>query len=114
MDGSQKLPQRIFGTVADSLAAGRATPGLMLAIAAWMKYVSGIDEKGQVIEVKDPLAADLKAASEAADPVAAFLAMRQVFPADLAGNAEFKAALLAARDLLRANGAHEAVAVLAD
>jgi fructuronate reductase len=114
MDGSQKLPQRIFGTVADSLRAGRTTPGLMLAIAAWMKYVSGVDEKGQPIDVKDPLAAELRAASEAADPVAAFLALRQVFPADLAGNSEFKTALVAARDLLRANGAHEAVALLAD
>ncbi|MDZ4136050.1 MAG: mannitol dehydrogenase family protein, partial [Paracoccaceae bacterium] len=34
MDGSQKLPQRILGTRADTHAAGRASPGLTLAVAA--------------------------------------------------------------------------------
>ncbi len=44
MDGSQKLPQRILGTIADNLAAGRPSPGLSLAVAGWMRYVGGIDE----------------------------------------------------------------------
>lgn len=34
MDGSQKLPQRILGTLASNIEAGRRSPGLMLAIAA--------------------------------------------------------------------------------
>jgi fructuronate reductase len=85
----------------------------MLAIAAWMAYVSGLDEKGQMIEVKDPLADDLKASAEAVDPVAAFLSLRQVFPAELAGNATFKAALHEARSLLADKGAKGAVAILA-
>ena len=46
MDGSQKLPQRILGTLADNRAAGRPEPGLTLAVAAWMRYVGGIDETG--------------------------------------------------------------------
>ena len=112
MDGSQKLPQRILGTVSDNLAAGRACPGLMLAIAAWMKYVTGVDEKGQPIDVKDPLAAELKAAVTSPDPVAAILALRQVFPAELAGNAKFRASLIEARGLL-GQGARVAVANLA-
>ena len=41
MDGSQKLPQRILGTLADNRAAGRPSPGLTLAVAAWMRYVGG-------------------------------------------------------------------------
>ena len=44
MDGSQKLPQRILGTIADNRAAGRPCPGLTLAVAAWMRYVGGVDE----------------------------------------------------------------------
>jgi fructuronate reductase len=111
MDGSQKLPQRILGTVADNLKVGRACPGLMLAIAAWMKYVSGVDEKYQPIDVKDPLAAELKAAVTSPDPVSAILALRQVFPAILADNATFRAALVEARTLL-ATGAHAAVKAL--
>jgi fructuronate reductase len=88
MDGSQKLPQRILGTIADNLAAGRASPGLMLVVAAWMRYVGGVDEKGQPIEVKDPLAERLRGLSDAAETpagkVAALLSVREIFSADLA------------------------------
>ena len=88
MDGSQKLPQRILATVTETLQAGRDCPGLMLVIAAWMRYVGGVDEAGRPIEVKDPLAAELRALSDSApDPagkVAALLSQRAVFPAALA------------------------------
>jgi len=56
MDGSQKLPQRLLGTIRDRLAAGQAIDRLALGVAAWMRYVTGVDEKGAPIEVKDPLA----------------------------------------------------------
>src|SRR5690606_35649123 len=56
MDGSQKLPQRILATIAEARAAGRQVPGLTLAVAAWIRYVSGRDETGNPIEVRDPLA----------------------------------------------------------
>ncbi|WP_097031424.1 hypothetical protein [Cereibacter ovatus] len=39
MEGCQNLPQRILGWRAENLAAGRASPGLMLAVAGWMRYV---------------------------------------------------------------------------
>ena len=51
MDGSQKLPQRILGTIVEA-AAGRPVPWLTLAVAAWMRYTSGRGEDGQGIEVK--------------------------------------------------------------
>ncbi|MFN3294098.1 MAG: mannitol dehydrogenase family protein, partial [Gemmobacter sp.] len=84
MDGSQKLPQRILGTLAANLDAGRPSPGLMLAVAAWMRYVSGTDLQGNPIDVRDPLAAPLRAAATSADPVGAVLGLGQVFPASLA------------------------------
>lgn len=88
MDGSQKLPQRLLGTLEDSLAAGRAAPMLCLAVAAWMRYVGGTDEKGAPIDVKDPLAARLRHLSDAAqtpeDLVASLLSVREVFSAALA------------------------------
>ncbi len=84
MDGSQKLPQRILGTLADGLEAGRSVDGLLLVVAAWMRYVGGVDEAGAAIEVKDPLAPRLRALSEGADPVAALLSVREVFAPDLA------------------------------
>lgn len=94
MDGSQKLPQRILGTIADNIAAGRDSAGLILAVAAWMRYVGAVDETGLPIEVKDPMAARLKALSDAAPDTAgkarALLGVREVFPESLATNPAFR------------------------
>lgn len=57
MDGSQKLPQRLLGTIRDRLKAGAPIEHLALGVAAWMAYVAGTDEKGAAIDVRDPLAA---------------------------------------------------------
>ncbi|ARC90601.1 mannitol dehydrogenase [Rhodovulum sp. MB263] len=84
MDGSQKLPQRILATLSDNLVEGRASPGLILTVAAWMRYVGGIDEAGQPIDVRDPLAERLRVLSDGADTpegkVEALLSVREVFP----------------------------------
>jgi fructuronate reductase len=60
MDGSQKLPQRLLGTVRDRLARGLPVVRLSLGVAAWMRYVSGVDEQGGPIDVRDPLALRLQ------------------------------------------------------
>ncbi len=87
MDGSQKLPQRILGTLRENVAERRPTPLLTLAVAAWMRYVGGVDEAGKPIDVKDPLADALRRLSdsaEGADKASALLGLRAVFPEDLA------------------------------
>lgn len=114
MDGSQKLPQRLLGTIADNLAAGRSCDRLALAVAGWMRYVGGVDETGAPIDVRDPLADRLRAASDGADSpegkVAALLAIRDVFPADLAENTEFRASVTSAYVGLTEKGAKAMVA----
>ncbi|GHF52851.1 mannitol dehydrogenase [Seohaeicola zhoushanensis] len=114
MDGSQKLPQRILGTVRDALAAGRVPSGLCLAVAGWMRYVGGLDEAGQAIDVRDPLAAQLRAASDSAQTpagkVAALLGVAQVFDPALAGDARFRTAVTEAYDALAGQGARATVA----
>ena len=116
MDGSQKLPQRLLGTVADNLAAGRSVPGLTLAVAAWMRYTSGTDEAGQPIDVRDPMADRLRAAwdsaGDAGGRVAAFLSIRDVFPATLAENPGFRQALTEALDGLTRQGARTTMQAL--
>ena len=59
MDGSQKIPQRWLGTVADRLARGQPLPLLALAIAAWLRYLAGSDEAGLAYSIHDPAAHDL-------------------------------------------------------
>ena len=111
MDGSQKLPQRILGTLRENFDAGRDSPALCLAVAAWMRYVGGIDEAGQPIDVRDPLADRLHTLSSAArtpaDTVAALLALREIFPADQAE--QLKGPVTAAAERLWADGARRAV-----
>jgi fructuronate reductase len=84
MDGSQKLPQRILGTLATTFDEGRHAPGLILAVAAWMRYVSGVDEQGQPIDVKDPMTARLRTLCDANPApearVQALLGVAEIFP----------------------------------
>ncbi|MFT3975239.1 MAG: mannitol dehydrogenase family protein [Amaricoccus sp.] len=114
MDGSQKLPQRLLGTLADNAASGRPCPGLMLAVAAWMVYVGGRDEAGAEIDVRDPLAARLRVLSDGApDPagkVAALLGVAEVFPPAFAALRDDLASAYAG---LVAHGARAAVEALA-
>jgi fructuronate reductase len=99
MDGSQKLPQRLLGTVRDRLAANAPLVHLPLAVAGWIRYASGTDEKGAAIVVQDPLApAFRQIAAAAGDDAGAmadgFLDLAPVF-GDLVGHAPFRAAVRA-------------------
>jgi fructuronate reductase len=115
MDGSQKLPQRLLGTVRDDLAAGRPIDALALAVAGWMRYACGADEAGRAIDVQDPLARDfaLVAAQNDRDParlVRGFTGLRQVFGDDLAHDPRFVAPVTRALTDLFAHGAATTVA----
>ncbi|MBI1207350.1 MAG: mannitol dehydrogenase family protein [Azospirillum sp.] len=110
MDGSQKLPQRLLGTLRDRLAAAAPIARLALAVAAWMRYVTGIDEHGRPIEVRDPLSAELRRRADAAGLVAsrlapALLAVEAVFGRDLPADPRFRDAVAAALDQLLRRGA---------
>ncbi len=88
MDGSQKLPQRLLQTLSEAMKAGRPTEALCLAVAGWMRYVSGSDETGAAIDVCDPLAERLaKVAASQTTPRAkaeSLLGVRDVFSNELA------------------------------
>jgi len=115
MDGSQKLPQRLLGTVADNLAAGRPIDHAALAVAAWMRYVSGSDESGREIAVADPLAADFAriAAAHRGDPAAlarGFLGIAAIFGTELPSDPRFVDPVSAWLAALFADGARRTVA----
>jgi fructuronate reductase len=73
MDGSQKLPQRLLGTIRDRLARGLPITRAALGVAGWMRYVTGIDEQGRNIDVQDPLAGRLRASADASERLPAKL-----------------------------------------
>ncbi len=110
MDGTQKLPQRLLGPIRDRLKAGLPIDRLALGVAAWMRYVTGIDESGAAIDVRDPLAARLRAIADTAGPVADRLApalagVREVFGDDLPADPRFMSAVETALGRLYAEGA---------
>jgi fructuronate reductase len=116
MDGSQKLPQRLLGTIRENLAAGRPFGRLALGVAGWMRYVTGIDETGKAIDVRDPLVAELRALADAAGPSAerlahALLGVEKIFGSDLAVDPRFVAVVTERLTRLLAHGAKRAVAM---
>ncbi len=117
MDGSQKLPQRLVATARDRLEAGAPLPLLALGVAGWMRYVTGRDERGNAIDVRDPLAARLKALADEAGPDAARLApallsVREVF-ADVGADPRFAGPVRDALARLMAHGAAATVEEMA-
>jgi fructuronate reductase len=118
MDGSQKLPQRLLGTITDRIEVGRPITRLALGVAAWMRYVTGIDEQGNAIEVKDPLAARCRAIADEANRDATKLAdgllsISEIFGATLPADETFRTTVTAHLAALFEHGARATVASLA-
>ncbi|MGZ7032997.1 MAG: mannitol dehydrogenase family protein, partial [Thermoanaerobaculia bacterium] len=115
MDGSQKLPQRLLATARENLAAGRSIRLAALAVAGWMRYVSGTDEAGRPIKVSDPLAAQFAqiAAANRGNPTGLareLLGLRPIFGDDLAHDPRFAVPVTAWLAALHADGAAKTVA----
>lgn len=114
MDGSQKLPQRMLDSVRWHLAHESAFDLLALGVAGWMRYVGGVDEQGNPIEISDPLLPVIQQAVQNSEEgearVRALLAPGAIFGDDLRGNARFTEKVTAAYLSLLADGAKATVA----
>ncbi|WP_182086528.1 mannitol dehydrogenase family protein [Aureimonas sp. ME7] len=118
MDGSQKIPQRLLGTIRHRLAAGAPFERLALGLAGWMRYVAGSRDGGEPIDVRDPLGVRLRALCDEAGPgpkrqAAALLSVREVFGDDLPADPAFREAVTGALAEVMARGAAGAVAARA-
>lgn len=115
MDGSQKLPQRMLDSIRWHLANGGDWSLLALGVAGWMRYVAGVDEQGNAIDVVDPLLGDyqtIDANASAEQRVQALLGLSAIFGQDLPANPAFVSAVVMALQQLNASGARAAVAAL--
>lgn len=117
MDGSQKLPYRLLGTVSNRLGAGAEPRHACLAVAGWMRYVSaGTSDRGAELPLDDPIAGVLRAAVSSATTaeaiVAGLLAIREVFPEGLAEDPTFVRLLVEDVGALERYGASAVVAAL--
>ncbi|WP_113716571.1 mannitol dehydrogenase family protein [Arthrobacter dokdonensis] len=96
MDGSEKLPIRVLGTVADRLAAGAVPEAAALAVAAWMVFVHrGRDVDGRDLALNDPLGVTLRATAAGPDAglSARMFALAGVFPRAVAEHDGFRDAV---------------------
>jgi len=93
MDGTQKLPQRLLDSIRWHLVRGSHFDCLALGVAAWMRYVGGLDEQGRAIDVRDPLRAEIASLLQGCElgqaSVHALLQLEQVFGPDLPANTRF-------------------------
>ncbi|MTH46084.1 mannitol dehydrogenase family protein [Intestinirhabdus alba] len=114
MDGSQKLPQRMLDSVRWHLAHGSRFDLLALGVAGWMRYVGGVDEQGNAIEVNDPLLPVIQRAVQGSEEgearVQALLAIDAIFGHELPKVEIFTRAVTDAYLSLLANGAKATVA----
>ncbi|GLR85150.1 mannitol dehydrogenase family protein [Bradyrhizobium iriomotense] len=113
MDGSQKLPQRLLGTIQDRLRRELPIETHALAVAGWMRYVTGSDEQGRAIDVRDPLAREFAGLARERGPVAerlapALLGIGKVF-GPLGADARLREAVTNALGKLYAQGARRTV-----
>ena len=113
MDGSQKLPQRILETVSDRLKHQKNFQGLALAIAGWIKYVTGRDLNRDTIDVRDPMANDFaliaKKSKTSEDYVDFILGQSKVFPENLRDSSAFRTEIQISYKLLEQHGSLGAI-----
>ena len=112
MDGSQKLPQRMLEGIRVHLQRGTPWPLLALGVAGWMRYVSGVDDAGQAIDVRDPLSDKIRAIVDSSTEqtrVQALLGLSEIFGEDLPQDAGFVDAVSNAYQRIQHTGARQAI-----
>ncbi|MFU0922835.1 mannitol dehydrogenase family protein [Kluyvera sichuanensis] len=117
MDGSQKLPQRMLDSVRWHLADNSSFTLLALGVAGWMRYVGGVDEQGNAIEVCDPLLPVIQGVVQQSEEgearVKALLGIEAIFGKDLPKEAKLVEQVTAAYLSLLSKGAKATVAEFA-
>ena len=113
-DGSQKLPPRLIGTALDRLRVGAQPQIIPLSIAAWMRFLLGRSDAGEIYGIVDPLAQRLttlaqERAGSAKEMAGALLAVREIFPAELAETVSFRSDVEKHLDVMLRRGTSAAI-----
>lgn len=98
-DGSQKLGPRLLEPAAERIVDGHGVNVVPLTVAAWMAFLLESDGKGRTWKVADPMADRLTAiarenGNNAEKLAGALLAIGEIFPARVAENPAFRAAVI--------------------
>ncbi|MDA0161105.1 mannitol dehydrogenase family protein [Solirubrobacter ginsenosidimutans] len=99
-ESSDRIPKWLLPVIRHNLAHGGEIERSAAVVASWARYAEGTDEKGEPIDIVDPLKDRVSANARAGR----FIEDRALF-GDLAGDARFRAAYDAALDSLHEHGA---------
>lgn len=90
MDGSEKIPNALVPPIEYGIKNSEPLNCLVFAVAAWYRYLRGVDESGVAIEITDPKADILKNLANAnpLDP-SEFLKMKEIFGENIGSNSSF-------------------------
>lgn len=110
--GSGKLPQFIMPSIAEHIMAGNPTPRrLVLAVAAWFRYLSGYHENGSEFTIKQTDEVDIlhlqAMARDGGHLPTNLMSIKNLFGDDLRDDKPFMDELTKALDSLYKNGAKE-------
>ena len=88
--GSSGMPKFVLPSIQEQLHRGGPIELLSFCVACWLRYLNGKDEQGREIVMKDPIAPRLRELARAGgnDPIP-LLALREIFPQDLATTPRF-------------------------
>lgn len=112
MDGTAKMPQRIFAPAVDALERELPLEPFAFATAAWMRYTLGRTDAGETFALRDPREAELTApngAEPARDIVTRLLGLPGFCPAPLRDSAPWRQAVTDLLDLMLADGVQAAI-----
>lgn len=109
MDGSQKMPQRIFEPALDALRLGASIKPFAYACAVWILYCSGTHEDGTTYALRDPRENELLDAHKSGEGNAqkianTFFELPDLLPSELTGNAEWTNAVINYLAVIKENG----------
>jgi fructuronate reductase len=115
MDGTEKLPQRIFAPALEVLASGLDIRPFAFAVAAWMRYCIGRLDNGTRFALRDPredeIARLLSSAVTPSDIAGALHALPNFFPTRLQTDLVWRRAVDSYLDRMMSEGMEAALAV---
>lgn len=111
MDGSQKMPQRIFAPALEAQRRGQPLAPFAFAAAAWLRYTLGRDEAGAPYALRDPREDELATVStDAAEILAHAEALSGLIPPPLTADPTWRAEVIERLSCMMDEGMKAAIA----
>ncbi len=110
-EGSARIPKFVLPSVLDRLSRGGPMRALTFTVAAWFRYLTGTDERGNPLPINDPMSEELvRRAKAGGERPQELLAMKKLFGDVLPTAPAFVGYLTEALQALHRQGAREALA----